>query len=146
MKQDKIVIFNEVIDVMRAILFLGREKQKKQEMKKALEKQRRQERKDELNLARQRSAHNPSERKKIEEEILNDDNEEEVAPYIIFKEIIVEAWIKFRPKTLENSPRFNEDRRVDNEEHVERILGKNLVERILDNFAYREIEHAEEQS
>lgn len=72
-RQDKIIIYNEVIDVMRAITMLFKKKR------------------DELRKKRRRESRlNQGEKNKFLED-------EEEGGYTIEKTLLIEAWAKYRP-------------------------------------------------
>lgn len=77
-KQDKIVIYNEVIDVMRSIMHLF--KKKKEEIK------------EKRKILGNHLAQNV---KRLLEEEDDDENES----YTIDKQLIIEAWSKYRPNS-----------------------------------------------
>lgn len=81
-KNDKIIIFNEIMDVMKSIMLLFNKK------------------KDEN--GRRKSIFQDPKKNKLLAKGLNDFDESE--SYIMEKKLIVEAWSKYRPNSAENSP------------------------------------------
>ena len=74
-KQDKIIIFNEIMDVMKSILLLFNKKKNENQRKRAIT--------------------NFRKRKTINIGII----EEEQESYLMEKSLIIEAWSKYRPNS-----------------------------------------------
>lgn len=123
-KQDKIVIFNEVLDVMRAIYYIAKMR------KKESDEARKQE------LARKRQENKGLNKDKDIEDI----SEEE--PFIIFKELIIDAWRKYRPNSKEDTPEPNDPESAfddissnsANRKDIVNVLGQGLIKKILENM------------
>lgn len=80
-KQDKIVIFNELIDVMRSIMHIFKKRKEDAKKKRLL-----------LN----------SQVSSTIKAMLDEDDSNE--GFIMEKALVLEAWCKYRPSSKENSP------------------------------------------
>ncbi len=106
-KQDKIVIFNEIIDVMRTMLYLyKRVSSDKKKRKKDITT-------DYL------------------ESYFNQEEEEDVG-YTLDKSLIIEAWQRYRPKSLPTSPDKIKDKEMLKQQpkDLELIFGDAFIQKI----------------
>ncbi|CDW71841.1 UNKNOWN [Stylonychia lemnae] len=100
-KQDLIVLYNEILEVMRAILQLFKERnqahrRKRLRMKKKLMKSQTQRQKHQ-------QENNPA---NLKRHFLDDDLEEDDQGFTITKELIIEAWSKWRPSSSQQNSKL----------------------------------------
>ena len=114
-RQDKIVIYNEVLDIMRSIAHLYRKKVIEAKAKR-------------MALGQILSEFEEQQMFLIGDASGNMDGKTSLT---MEKSLLVEAWARYRPNSKENSPRINAQLKKQAKKDVELIFGENFIKRLI---------------